>query len=116
MVAVRGRGDHCWVLCCARICPSAASLPCRYAEFTLIYKDIKDPKNNNIGVKYKRRTDRMPEPPAEVKHHPSSISLTKLDELIRMVRTLSARCCASLTHPKAGTRLCSGALHLGLFF
>lgn len=54
-----------------------------YAEFTLRYSDHRA-KNKNIAVRYNRRSHKVPTPPQTVKHHPSSVSLTKLEELVHI--------------------------------
>eukprot|EP00039_Didymoeca_costata_P027517 m.18536 g.18536 ORF g.18536 m.18536 type:complete len:662 (+) comp6348_c0_seq1:168-2153(+) len=78
-----------------------------YAEFTLHYKDPAASKND-LHVKFRRRSHKMPEPPKLVKHHPSSVSLTKLEELVRMARekndnmTLKKFLMSSFTHINKG--------------
>lgn len=67
-----------------------------YAQFTLKFNA--DPEMDSIGKKsakdldlvFKRRTDRMPPPPEEVKHHPSSVNQLLLKQLIAQVEPETA--------------------------
>ena len=56
-----------------------------YAEFTFRYSDPANTKNT-VAIKYKRRAFVMPAPPKTVKHHPSSIDLVIMANLIRLAK------------------------------
>ena len=56
-----------------------------YAEFTFRYADPANTKNT-VAIKYKRRAFVMPAPPKTVKHHPSSIDLVIMANLIRLAK------------------------------
>ncbi|KAF5829235.1 topoisomerase VI B subunit, transducer-domain-containing protein [Dunaliella salina] len=56
-----------------------------YAEFQFFYKSAVDDKSNTRVV-FRRRTDVVPAPPREVKHHPSSVDLELIKRLISITK------------------------------
>uniref|UniRef100_A0A7S3QTQ5 DNA topoisomerase 6 subunit B n=1 Tax=Dunaliella tertiolecta TaxID=3047 RepID=A0A7S3QTQ5_DUNTE len=56
-----------------------------YAEFQFFYKSAADDKSNTRVV-FRRRTDVVPAPPREVKHHPSSVDLELIKRLISITK------------------------------
>jgi len=82
-----------------------------YAQFTLDYRSPVGEGKSDFRAAFKRRTDKMPEPPRETKHHPAAVDLetlrrvvagTKQRTLLRMLsrdfdcitRPLAERICA----------------------
>ena len=56
-----------------------------YAQFSLRF-DAGDDEKKDFELSFARRTDRMPSPAKEVKHHPSSVNQLLLKQLIAQVR------------------------------
>ena len=59
-----------------------------YAELELVYTNNADPKKN-MGMRYDRRSEQMPAPAKEVKHHVSSVNNLVIAQLIERTRTTS---------------------------
>jgi len=55
-----------------------------YADFELHYTCLTKDTDKDLKVKFKRRSSAMPEIPRTVPHHPSSVGLTKIEELLRL--------------------------------
>lgn len=52
-----------------------------YAQLELTYENQSDPKKN-LSLRYDRRSEQMPSPAKEVKHHPSSVNNLVIQQLI----------------------------------
>ena len=52
-----------------------------YASLELHYKNLADPKKD-MSIKYGRRSEQMPPPAREVKHHPSSVNNLLVQQLL----------------------------------
>jgi len=59
-----------------------------YAEFDFIYES--ETASKSVRVHYERRSDKMPAPPAYVKHHPSSVNLVEIRSLIENTKNPEA--------------------------
>eukprot|EP01134_Creolimax_fragrantissima_P002842 CFRG2842T1 len=71
-----------------------------YAEFTLKYISLKEDKS--FEVRYSRRTEHMPTPAYEVKHHPSSVDLIVLKKILGDAAEVNKKLKRTLTHDFAG--------------
>jgi len=56
-----------------------------YAVLELRYENVSDPKKN-MTVSYHRRSEQMPPPAKQVKHHPSSVNNLVVQQLIQFTR------------------------------
>jgi DNA topoisomerase-6 subunit B len=56
-----------------------------YAVLQLTYENNADPKRN-MNIRYDRRSDQMPPPAQEVKHHPESVNNLLIEQLIQFTR------------------------------
>ena len=57
-----------------------------YSQFTFAYHNESDPKRD-MSVRYDRRSEQMPEPAQQVKHHPSSVNNLIIQQLIQQTKT-----------------------------
>ncbi|GKZ01393.1 hypothetical protein MPSEU_001090100 [Mayamaea pseudoterrestris] len=57
-----------------------------YANLTMVYDNHSDPKRS-MRLQYDRRSEQMPEPAKEVKHHPSSVNNLVVQQLVRFTKT-----------------------------
>ncbi|KNC81721.1 hypothetical protein SARC_05962 [Sphaeroforma arctica JP610] len=71
-----------------------------YAEFSLIHVSLKEDKS--FEVRYARRTEHMPAPAYEVKHHPSSVDLIVLKKILGDAAHANKKLKRTLTHEFAG--------------
>jgi len=56
-----------------------------YAKFELNYTNTSDEKRN-MNIRYERRSEQMPPPAKEVKHHPSSVNNLLVQQLLETTR------------------------------
>lgn len=59
-----------------------------YADLTMVYDYASDPKRS-MRLQYDRRSEQMPAPAKEVKHHPSSVNNLVIQQLIRFTKTMT---------------------------
>eukprot|EP00884_Botryococcus_braunii_P009390 jgi/Botrbrau1/18452/Bobra.0072s0035.1 len=55
-----------------------------YAQFCFAYKA--EDEKNSIRINFVRRTNKMPKPPKEVKHHPASVDLELVKRLVTITK------------------------------
>jgi DNA topoisomerase-6 subunit B len=56
-----------------------------YAALQLTYENKTDPKRN-MNIRYDRRSEQMPPPAQEVKHHPESVNNLLIQQLVQFTR------------------------------
>jgi len=58
-----------------------------YAKLEMTYTNASDPKRKDMSIRYDRRSDQMPQPPREIKHHPSSVNNLLVQQLLERTKT-----------------------------
>eukprot|EP00934_Nitzschia_sp_Nitz4_P006060 Nitzschia sp. Nitz4//scaffold37_size175936//99697//101676//NITZ4_002051-RA/size175936-processed-gene-0.226-mRNA-1//-1//CDS//3329549803//6050//frame0 len=59
-----------------------------YAEISMEYENLSEPQRN-LTIRYDRRSDQMPSPAKEVKHHPSSVNNLVIQHLIERTQRIT---------------------------
>jgi DNA topoisomerase-6 subunit B len=57
-----------------------------YAQLELTYEIPSEPQRKNVSIRYDRRSDQMPPPAKEVKHHPSSVNNLVIHQLLERTK------------------------------
>lgn len=58
-----------------------------YAKLEMTYTNVSDPKRKDMSIRYDRRSEQMPPPAQEVKHHPSSVNNLLVQQLQSRTKT-----------------------------
>jgi DNA topoisomerase-6 subunit B len=59
-----------------------------YAQLEMTYENLSEPQRN-ISIRYDRRSEQMPPPGQEVKHHPSSVNNLVIQQLLERTKQKS---------------------------
>ena len=58
-----------------------------YAQIRFCYSNASDPKRQDVTVRYERRSEQMPPPAQQVKHHPASVNNLIVQQLLQQTKT-----------------------------
>ena len=58
-----------------------------YAKLEMKYVNSSDPKRKDMSIRYDRRSEQMPPPAREVKHHPGSLNNLLVQQLLHHTKT-----------------------------